>query len=236
MRAATDCAVFARTSRRDFSGFTIFVLPLDADGVSVTPHELTAAAASGTSMLDLDGVVVGDERRAGGVGLGLPLLLDLLRGERVLAGVAALSVAKLCLEIALAYAGAREVGGQRLRDHQVVAHRLADMASQVAAGRALARERVASYQDGRLSSADAAQAKLVLGRIAWAVADDAVQVLGGRGYTEETPLARIWRDIRIARIGGGSDEVQLELVAQSLRAGELADHPAVVAAAEAAAG
>jgi alkylation response protein AidB-like acyl-CoA dehydrogenase len=56
-----------------------------------------------------------------------------------------------------------------------------------------------------------------------------MQIAGGRGFTEETPLARIWRDIRIGRIGGGTDEVQLELVAQSLRPGELATHPAVAA-------
>jgi acyl-CoA dehydrogenase len=121
-----------------------------------------------------------------------------------------------------------------LRFQQSIAHRLATAASDVAAGRALVEERLRAAERGRISSAEAGQAKLVLNRIAWRVADEAVQLMGGRGFTEETPMSGIWRAIRLGRIGGGTDEVQLELVAQSLRPGPLSSHPAVVAAARAA--
>lgn len=235
MRAATDCVVFVRTGTgRDMRSFTMFVVPTDAPGLTITPHRLVGSRASATAMLDLDGVEVGDERRVGAVGSGLTLLLEMLRFERVGAACASLAIAELCFEIALAFANLRELGGAPLRQHQAIAHRLAELSGEIAAGRALLEQRLDALQRGRISSAAAGQAKLVLGRIAWRVADEAVQIMGGRGLTEETPLAQIWRDIRIGRIGGGSDEVQLELVAQSLRPGELARHPAVVAAESAA--
>lgn len=235
LRAATDVVVFARThDGHPLSSFTLFIVPTEAPGVTITPHPLVGAAASATAMLDLDGVVIDDERRVGAVGSGLVLLLDFLRAERVMAACAGLAVADLCFEIALTYAERRMVGDTPLRQQQAIAHRLATLASEIAAGRALLAERLAAAQRGQITSAEAGQAKLVLNRVAWSAADEAMQILGGRGFTEETPLARIWRDIRIGRIGGGTDEVQLELIAQSLRTGELAGHPAVEAAADAA--
>lgn len=230
-RAATDCVVFARTGEgRDFSSFTMFMVPLDAAGVRLEPHRLVASRASATAMLDLDDVKIGDERRVGRVGSGLILLLEFLRGERIAAACGGLAVAELCFEMALGFAEQRHLAGVPLRQHQAVAHRLAERASEIAAGRALLHERLAAAQRGQISSAEAGQVKMVANRIAWRVADEAVQLLGGRGLTEETRLAQIWRDVRIGRIGGGSDEVQLELIGQSLRPGELADHPAVVEA------
>ncbi len=233
MRAATDCVVFARTGdRTDLTSFTLFVVPLDAPHVRLTPHRMSAARASATAMLDMSGVQVGDERRVGRVGSGLMLLLELLRAERLGAACAGLAVAELCLETALAFADRRRIGDVPLRLHQAIAHRLANVASEIAAGRALLAESLEAARNRRITSAEAGQAKLVLNRVAWHAADEAMQVLAGRGFTEETGLSQIWRDIRIGRIGGGTDEVQLELIAQSLRPGELADHPVVVAAAE----
>lgn len=230
MRAATDVVVFARTARgRDLSSFTLFAIPTDDPRVTITPHDVVGCAASATCMVDLDAVRVGDERRVGAIGSGLILLLELLRAERLGAASAGLAVAELMFEMALAFAERREIAGKPLRQHQAIAHRLATLASDIAAGRALLAERLRAAESGRITSAEAGQAKLVLNRIAWRTADEAMQIAGGRGFTEETPLARIWRDIRIGRIGGGTDEVQLELVAQSLRPGELATHPAVAA-------
>src|SRR5437588_3226250 len=122
MRAADDVAVFARTARRrDLSSFTLFIVPVDAAGVRVTPHKVVGAAASATAMIDLAEVEVGDERRVGGVGSGLPLLLELLRAERVGAACGALAVAELCFEIALAFANSRQQpDGAPLRNRQVI--------------------------------------------------------------------------------------------------------------------
>jgi alkylation response protein AidB-like acyl-CoA dehydrogenase len=235
LRAAGDCVVFAQTAdRSELGNFTLFVVPLHSDGVRMRQHAVSAARASATGMLDLDGVYVGEERRVGRVGSGLLTLLEMLRGERLMAAVAGLAVAELCFEIALAFTDRREVSGGALRLQQAIAHRLATLASDIAAGRALVNERLAAAETGRITSAEAGQVKLVLHRTAWRVADEAVQMLGGRGFTDETPLAGIWHAIRLGRIGGGTDEIQLELISQSLRPGPLATHPAVIAAAAAA--
>ena len=236
MKAATDFVAFTRTGRgpRELSNYTLFVVPADAPGVTITPHKMVSSQASSTCMIDIDGVRVGPERCVGRPGTGLMLLLELLRGERLGAGVGGLAIAELCYEMALGFANGRETGDGRLRNKQVIAHRLADLACDIAAGKALMRERLGQAQQGRINSAQAAQVKYVLQRLAWRAADTAVQILGGRGFTEETPLAQIWRDSRVGRIGGGTDEVQLEIVSQGLKLGELADHPAVKAAVEAA--
>ena len=232
LKAATDFVAFTRTGRgpRELSNYTLFVIPADAPGVTFTPHQMVASRASSTSMIDLEGVRVGSERCVGRPGTGLMLLLELLRGERLGAGIGGLAIAELCYEMALGFANGRETGNGRLRNQQVIAHRLADLACEIAAGRALMRERLGVAQQGRINSAQAAQCKYVLQRLAFRAADTAVQILGGRGFTDETPLAQIWRDCRVGRVGGGTDEVQLEIISQGMKPGELADHPAVRAA------
>jgi acyl-CoA dehydrogenase len=227
--AATDLAVFARTSERtDLTAFTIFVVPKAAPGVDVTRHRMVGAAASGTAMVDLHEVAVGDERIAGSVGMGLPLLIELLRGERLAAASSCAAVAELCFEVALAWADRRIVHGRAVRHHQSIAHRLAALQSEVACGGAFLRERLELARSGRVTPGSAAQAKHVL---AGRAVDETIQLVGGHGYLEETALARLWRDVRLGRIGGGTDEVQLELVARSLRSGPLLDHPLVRAVA-----
>jgi alkylation response protein AidB-like acyl-CoA dehydrogenase len=230
--AATDLIVFARTSKiRDLSDFTVFLVPKSAAGVALTRHDLVGATASGTFMVDLVEVEVDGARRVGATGSGLPLLFAFLRGERMAAASGSLAAAELCFETALAWCDRRTVHGRRLRQHQAVGHRLAALESQIAAGRAFLADRIEIAQGERMSSAQAAQAKYVLGRLAWSVADEAMQLLAGHGYTEEIGFARLWRDVRIGRIGGGTDEVQLELVSQGMRPGVLGDHPLVLATA-----
>lgn len=226
--AATDLIVFARTARsRDISDFTVFLVPTDTDAVTITPHELAGARASGTCAVDLREVEVCDERRVGRVGGGLALLFEFLRGERMAAASGSLAAAELCFEIALTWAGARQSQGEPLRQRQTIAHRLAILSSEIAAARGFLADRIERAQAGRITSAEAAQAKYVIGGLAWRAADETMQILAGHGYTEETGFAQLWRDIRIGRIGGGTDEVQLEIVAQSLRPSTLATHPLV---------
>jgi alkylation response protein AidB-like acyl-CoA dehydrogenase len=228
--AATDVIVFARTSRkRELSDYTMFLVARDAPGVSIVPHNLVAARAAGTCTVALRDVYVEDERRVGSVGSGMALVIEFLRGERLGAASGCLAIAELCLEVALVWVEQRRSGGERLRQKQTLVHRLAMLATEIEAARAFLCDRIATAQDGRITSAEAAQAKLVTSRLAWRAADETMQILGGHGFTEETPFAQLWRDIRIGRIGGGTDEVQLELIGRSLRRGDLAGHGLVKA-------
>jgi acyl-CoA dehydrogenase len=228
--SATELVMFTRTSDvRDLSDFTVFLVPTDAPGVTIVPHEIAGARASGTCRVEIDGVELSDDHRVGGVGRGLVLLLEFLRGERIAAAAGSVAVAELCLEIALTWLRERRSGPGALREKQALVHRLASLSSEVAAARALLDDRVRRAQAGRLTSAQAAEAKFFIGRLAWRVADEAMQILAGHGYTEETPFAALWRDVRIGRIGGGTDEVQLELIAQGLHVDRHAEHPLVAA-------
>jgi len=233
--SATDCLVFARTDRRTpLRDFSLFLVPTDHVGVKSEQHRQIGANASGTCMVRLDGVQVGEERLVGKAGSGLTRILGFLRLERVWASAGSAAIAELCLEMALGYAGARRIQGKALRDHQVIAHRLADMDTAVKAARLMVADLLECARTGRLSALQSARAKLFTGQVAWQVADQTMQILGGRGYTAATPFERIWRDLRVIRIAGGSEEVLRELIARGLSTGKLGEHPDVVAVRESA--
>jgi len=227
---ADECLVFARSADRGtFSDFSLFLVPTTARGFVATPHELVGSHASGTHVVELEEVAVPPERLVGRAGTGLAHVLDFLRLERAWAAAACTAIAELCFEMALAYARERVIAGRPLTDHQAIAHRLADMSTRVEAARLMVRSLLDGAGRGELSSARSAQAKLMAARTAWDVGDETMQILGGRGYTAATPFHRIWSDLRVARIGGGTDEVLRDTIARDLRPGELAAHPDVQA-------
>lgn len=225
---ASECMVFARTGETEaLRDYSLLLVPTTAPGVSAKPHELVGARASGTCMVDLDEVEVCDDRLIGEAGAGLGQVLELLRLERLWAAVGCTAVAEACFEIALGFATRRRIQGLALRRHQAIAHRLAEMRTELGAAGALTERELDAARAGRLTSTGAAEAKLFATRVACRVADEAMQVLGGAGYTEATSLARIWRDLRLSRIGGGTDEVLRELIARGSRRGALASLPLV---------
>lgn len=225
---ATDCVVFVRTADQGrMDDFTVFILPTRAEGVTSRAHDLIGAGASGTAMVNLVDVEVDDSRRVGKVGAGLQFLLGFLSFERFWAAIGSVTSAELCLEMVRAWIDERRLGDMLLRDHQAVRHRLADLACAVTAARALVDNLISQAREGLLLSGNAAMGKLYASRVAWRVADEAIQLLGGIGYTTATPIGRIWRDSRLMRIGGGTDEVLREIVGRTQQRGQLHAHPAV---------
>jgi alkylation response protein AidB-like acyl-CoA dehydrogenase len=234
---ADEMFVFARTgSDRAASAFTVFIVPTQAKGVTATPRRLAGARASGTCLVGLDGVRLGDDRRVGDVGSGFGEVMRFLRLERLWVVVGAAAIAELCVEVAVAFAARRRSGDGVLADRQAIAHRLVDMHAEARAARLVADDVVRSARARRLTSAASAEAKLFVSRTAWRVADEAMQILAGNGYTDQTPFMRVWRDARVGRIGGGADEVLRELASRALRPGRLAEHPVVSATGKAARG
>jgi alkylation response protein AidB-like acyl-CoA dehydrogenase len=211
---ATHVLVLARSEEKP----CLFVVPLDAEGVVRTGSYLKAGNDScDATGLDFE-VDLGEDALLGGVGSGLLVVLRNLSQERVAIAAAALAAAYHALGLAVAFSRVRAPFGRRLIEHQAVAHRLADLSVELTTCDATLDAALRDAARGRLDPALAAALKLAATGTACRVADACVQVLGGRGYTASFPVERIWRDLRLARIGGGADEVLREMLAERLDA------------------
>ena len=199
-------------------GMTTFLVEGGHEGLRIgTPLRKLGWHASDTRELAFDDCMVSDEAVIGEVGAGFSQVKATLQTERVSLAGMGVGLAEDALELALTHARERETFGQRLGRHQAIAHRLAEMATLLEAARLLTYRAAARCDAEHPESAlSVAQAKLASARAANAIADTAVQVFGGYGFSEEYRVAMHYRDARILRIGGGSDEVQLDIMARLL--------------------
>jgi acyl-CoA dehydrogenase len=203
---------------------TLFVVPADAPGFSRRRMPMLGWRTSHTGELTFEAVRVADDRRLGDVGSGFGHITSCFAWERLAMSLGAVSAAQRTLEVAIAYAKAREAFGRPIASFQVWRHRFADLATRIATGRALTYQalRLVVAQDRDPTSVSAtevlrtvAQSKLLTQRLAFDVADEGVQVHGGAGYMMEYPIQRAWRDARLGPIGGGTDEIMKEIVAKT---------------------
>jgi short/branched chain acyl-CoA dehydrogenase len=172
--------------------------------------------ASDTRPLSFDGCRVPEENLLGRRGDGFKQFLQILDGGRI--GVAAMGVglAQGALDEAISYAKERRAFGQPISKFQAIQAKIADLSSQIEAGRLLTLKAAALKDRGEPFTLTAAQAKLITGRIAVRAAEEAVQIHGGYGYIEEYPVCRFYRDAKILTIGEGTDEVQQMVIARLL--------------------
>lgn len=212
---ATHVLTLARTGARD-GAFTLFVLPLDRPGASVTGFYDTM----GMRCADTGGVVfdsqVTQQDVVGRADAGLMYVLKLLDYERVAAAAGVTAAGRAALALATAHLRERTQFGRRLFDHQALAHRLADRWAETEAASALLDAACRQARGDQLPHHLVAAAKLCGVRAGIAAIDEAIQFLGARGYTEHYPLARMYRDSRLARIGGGTDEMLRQIIAMHL--------------------
>ena len=199
-------------------GITTFLVERGAEGMSLSPPlEKLGWHASDTREVVFDDCFVAAERILGEPGRGFHQIMEAFQVERLSLAGMALGLAQAALDEAIAHARERRTFGAPLSKHQTIAHRLAAAAAELEAARALTYQAAARWDDGHPEAATTtAQAKLVAPRIASHVVDEALQVFGGYGFIEETPVAMHYRDARILRIGGGTDEVQLEILAKRM--------------------
>jgi short-chain 2-methylacyl-CoA dehydrogenase len=182
------------------------------------PYRKMGWNASDTRPLSFDGARVPEENLLGPRGMGFRQFLQVLDIGRI--GVAAMGVglAQGALDEALAYAKERRAFGQPISKYQAIQIKLADMATEIEAGRLLVYKAARMKDRGENFSLTAAQAKLKTGRLAVRCAEEAVQIHGGYGYIEEYPVCRFYRDAKILTIGEGTDEVQQMVIARALGA------------------
>lgn len=198
-------------------GITAFIVPTDTPGYSVNRVESKLGQrASDTAQLGFENLRLSPEYRLGEEGAGYKIALSNLEGGRI--GIAAQSVgmAKAALEAALAYAKEREAFGRPIIDHQAVAFRLADMATQIEAARLMVLNAASLRDRGEPCLTEASMAKLFASEMAEKVCSDAIQIHGGYGYLQDFPVERIYRDVRVTQIYEGASDIQRMLIARDL--------------------
>ena len=172
--------------------------------------------SSPTTQLVLDGVRIESERLIGDEGEGLRIALSALDGGRLGISAVATGVAQAALDAAASYAMERKQFGQRIIDFQGVSFMLADMATGIEAARALYLSAARRRDIGKPYAAQASMAKLFATDNAMRVATDAVQVLGGYGYTADFPLERYMREVKVMQIFEGTNQIQRMVIGRHL--------------------
>jgi len=172
--------------------------------------------AQDTAELFFDGVHVPEENRLGEEGRGLGYLMANLPRERLSIAVAAVAAAEHALELTLDYVRERHAFGRPVGSFQHNRFTLADLSTQTAAARAYVDACIVALNAGNLSAAEAAGTKALTTDLQFRVLDHCLQLYGGYGYMNEYPISRLWRDARVQRIYGGTNEVMREIVGRSL--------------------
>ncbi|WP_318217712.1 acyl-CoA dehydrogenase family protein [Streptomyces sp. SCL15-6] len=209
--------VMARTGVEGPRGITAFLVPGDADGLSAAaPEKKMGLKGSPTAQVHLDGVRVPDARRLGEEGQGFAIALSALDSGRLGIAACAIGVAQAALDEAVSYAAERRQFGKPISDFQGLRFLLADMATQIEAGRALYLTAARLRDAGLPFAKQAAMAKLYCTDTAMRVTTDAVQVLGGYGYTADFPAERYMREAKVLQIVEGTNQIQRMVIARHL--------------------
>ncbi|SDF88838.1 acyl-CoA dehydrogenase family protein [Klenkia brasiliensis] len=212
--------VMVRTSEHRSRGISCFLVPGDAAGLSADPAERKMGlTGSTTALMRFEGVRVDADRRLGAEGEGLPIALSGLDAGRLGIAAVAVGLAQGALDDALAYAKERETFGVPIIDHQGLAFLLADMAAGTETARAMTLHAARLKDAGLPYSRQASIAKLVATDNAMKVTTDAVQVLGGYGYTRDFPVERYMREAKVMQIFEGTNQIQRLVVSRALAKG-----------------
>jgi len=209
--------LFARTGPAHEEAGEISAFLLDAEHVTVTrEEEKLGLNSSSTADLLVDGVRIGAERLLGEEGRGLAVALATLDGGRIGIAAQALGIAQAAFDVALRYAQERRTFGRRIADHQAIQIKLVDMAVEIEAARLLTYSAAWRKENGLSHKAEGAKAKLFASEVARRQTSEAIQILGGYGYTKEFPVERYYRDAKITEIYEGTSEIQRLVIARSL--------------------
>ena len=198
-------------------GISAFIVPTNTRGYIVSRLEKKLGQhASDTAQILFEDLRLPADHRLGREGEGYRIALSNLEGGRI--GIAAQSVgmARAAWEAALDYAKAREAFGKAIAEHQAVAFRLADMATQIEAARLLVLSAAALRNAGEPCLKEACMAKLFASEMAERVCSAAIQIHGGYGYLQDFPVERIYRDVRVSQIYEGTSDVQRMVIAREL--------------------
>ena len=213
-------AVRTDAENRGPGGLSLLLVEGDRPGLQRTPLAKTGWWASDTAHLRFDAVRVPASNRIGAEGEGFKAILHNFNHERLMMAAMACSYAQVCTEEAADWARQRHTFGAALAERQVIRHKLVDMVSRVETARALVYDLAWRLQH-RVGDAPALVARTCMAKVAATqamqfCADQAVQILGGMGYMRGTKSERLYREVKVMMIGGGSEEIMKDLAARQL--------------------
>jgi alkylation response protein AidB-like acyl-CoA dehydrogenase len=218
-RRAGLAIVFAVTdAKAGKRGISAFLVPRSTPGYRIARvEEKLGQWASDTAQIVLDECRIPSDLLLGREGEGLKIALANLEGGRIGIAAQAVGIARAAFEAALAYAKQRTTFGLAIFDHQAVGFRLAEMATEIEAARALVQVAATAKDNGRPALKLAAMAKLKAADMAERVVSDALQVFGGLGYIKGSLVERLYRDVRVTRIYEGASDIQKLIIQRALR-------------------
>ena len=208
---------FARTSDDPKHGISAFHVPASAEGLSFgAPERKMGLTGSTTTLVNYDDVRIPAANLIGAEGQGMRIALSALDSGRLGIAACATGLAQAALEVAASYAKGRQQFGQPIADFQGVQFLLADMAAAVESARSTYLQAARRRDLGRPFTQQAAIAKLICTDAAMKVTTDAVQVLGGYGYTREFPAERYMREAKVTQIFEGTNQIQRLVISRDL--------------------
>ncbi|HTX46034.1 MAG TPA: acyl-CoA dehydrogenase family protein [Solirubrobacteraceae bacterium] len=197
-------------------GITLFLVPMDLPGV-IREKKLVKLGmhASDTALLAFQDVRVPASAVLGEIGKGFYHISWELQGERLIGAAGCVAGAQHVFDRTLQYAKERTAFGRPIGNFQVIRHKFAEMATKIETARQLVYTTAWRFQNGEYPVREITMAKLHAARISVEVADECIQIHGGNGYMKEYGIERSWRDLRLNRIGAGTDEIMLEVIGRS---------------------
>jgi citronellyl-CoA dehydrogenase len=212
------CCLLANTGEgAPHKNKSLICVPMKTKGISVAKKiRKIGMMSSDTAQLHFDEVRVPQRYRIGAEGQGFIYQMQQFQEERLWAAANSIEGLMSCLDATIDYVRERKIFGQPVLEHQVVFHRLAELKTEIESLRALTYRATELYIDGKDVTELASMAKLKAGRLLREVPDACLQYWGGMGYTWENRVSRLYRDGRLASIGGGADEVMLGIIAKAM--------------------
>jgi alkylation response protein AidB-like acyl-CoA dehydrogenase len=195
-------------------GISIFLIDRDTKGITATKLDKLGWRASDTAEIAFDNVEIPKSNLMGEEGKGFGYIMQHFALERLIMGINAHARAEFALDYAINYMQEREAFGKKINEFQVLRHKVAEMASEIEMAKEFNYSIVNKLDKGQYVVKEATMSKLLSTKIADQVIYDSLQLLGGYGYMEDYPLARMFRDSRIGPIGGGTSEILKEVIAK----------------------
>src|SRR5947208_16882194 len=199
-----------------YDGFTLFIVPMDSPGVIREKRlQKLGMHASDTALLAFQDVRVPESAVLGQVGKGFYHIMWELQGERLIGAAGSVSGAQQVFDRTLHYAKERKAFGREIGHFQVIRHKFAEMATKIETARQLVYTTAWRFQNDEYPVREITMAKLYAARIAAEVSHACIQLHGGNGYMKEYGIERVWRDMRLNRIGAGTDEIMPDVIGRS---------------------